>query len=227
MRLNNITKMALAALIAVPAMATADTTSSDYSYAPINSFFDVFTEMSYQGGSVHDLSMSILSQDVVMIRESPSKQSLRTQGKAHMSFTGGGLSNFECDSFFDIFTELTSTGTDATGLDTYDTEMLSMSLQGGSLPNGVMIRESPSKASLGKTAIRESPTLTFQIHSFFDVFTELSIDGGQSWMPSMNANGEEGTNHMTVEGGVVPEPASMATLGIGVVALIRRRKSAK
>lgn len=224
MRLNNITKGLLASLVVVPAMAHADADSNQYSYAPVNSFFDVFTEMSYGGsGSVHNLSLSILSQDVAMVRESPTKQHLRTMGTAHMEFTGGGLNHFACDSFFDIFTELTSTGTDATGLDTYDTEMLSMDLQGGTLPGGVMIRESPTKQSLGKTAIRESPTLV-HINSFFDVFTELSVDGGQSWVRSTDSAGNVDSNRMTLEGSAVPEPASMAALGFGVVALIKRRR---
>src|SRR5205807_2775271 len=68
----------------------------------------------------------------------------------------------------------------------FDTEMLSLSLQG--LGGNILFRESPTLPSLGK--LRESPTLqstgqtAYRIGSFFDVFTELSLDGGQTWTPA-------------------------------------------
>ena len=39
----------------------------------------------------------------------------------------------------------------------FDTEMLALEISGGSLPAGVMVRESPSKASLGRTSLRLQP----------------------------------------------------------------------
>jgi hypothetical protein len=63
----------------------------------------------------------------------------------------------------------------------FDTEMLQLEMWGGNLPPGVMLRESPSKASVGRTSIRESANGAFLLSSFFDVFTELSIDGGETW----------------------------------------------
>src|ERR1041385_8677368 len=65
----------------------------------------------------------------------------------------------------------------------FDTEMLEMDISGGALPVGTMIRESPSLPSKGKTSIRQLPSGQSYISSFFDVFTELSIDGGQTWTP--------------------------------------------
>jgi hypothetical protein len=67
----------------------------------------------------------------------------------------------------------------------FETEMLALDIAGGGLPPGVMIRESPTRASLGRTSIRSTPT-NFDMSSFFDVFTELSTDGGQSWQPSLS-----------------------------------------
>ena len=43
---------------------------------------------------------------------------------------------------------------DADGARFFDTEMLSMDIHGGGLPAGVMIRESPTRASLGRTSLQ-------------------------------------------------------------------------
>src|SRR2546423_817845 len=75
----------------------------------------------------------------------------------------------------------------------FDTEMLSLDLSGGSLPAGVMVRESPSKASLGRTSIRATSS-DYRIDSFFDVFTEVSLDGGATWSPQVTAPGTMGLN---------------------------------
>jgi hypothetical protein len=67
----------------------------------------------------------------------------------------------------------------------FDTELLQLDLVGGPF----MIRESPSRPSTGKTAITDLGGGLYHIDSFFDVFTELSLDGGQSWLPSTAADG--------------------------------------
>jgi len=49
----------------------------------------------------------------------------------------------------------------------------------------LMLRESPTRASLGKTTIQSQASGGgYRIGSFFDVFTEISLDGGQTWSPS-------------------------------------------
>ncbi len=79
---------------------------------------------------------------------------------------------------------------DTGGTRFFDTEMLSLSLSGGSLPGGVMVRESPTKASLGRTSVRQGPQPTpWSIGSFFDVFTEISTDGGATWSPAVTHPG--------------------------------------
>lgn len=67
----------------------------------------------------------------------------------------------------------------------FDAEMLSMSITSG-LPGGMMIRESPSRASLGEERIRPSGG-GYEVSSFFDVWLEISADGGASWMPAANS----------------------------------------
>src|SRR6185436_16766237 len=52
----------------------------------------------------------------------------------------------------------------------YDTEMLALNL---ALPGGIMLRESPTRASTGRTTVRLQPGGGYSIGSFFDVFTEI------------------------------------------------------
>ncbi len=69
----------------------------------------------------------------------------------------------------------------------FDTEMLALSMTGGSLPAGVMLRESPTRASLGKHTLRPSARGGFEVSSFFDVFLDLTVDGGATWSPAAEA----------------------------------------
>lgn len=69
----------------------------------------------------------------------------------------------------------------------YDTEILAMSLEGGPLSEPIMIRErqDPEASSTGLLSVLEVPG-GYQIASFFDIWTELSVDGGASWLPDDN-----------------------------------------
>src|SRR5262249_39393994 len=67
------------------------------------------------------------------------------------------------------------------GADVYDTEMLALNIQGGELPPGVMIRESPTRRSEGGVAITAAPDGTQRIGSFFDIWVEGSTDNGANW----------------------------------------------
>ena len=75
---------------------------------------------------------------------------------------------------------------------TFQTEMVSMDLNGivdlpGQGQTVLSIREDVQLDSGGVTTIRDLPDGTFHIDSFFDVFTELSIDGGRTWSPATDA----------------------------------------
>jgi hypothetical protein len=138
--------------------------------------------------------------------------------------TGTGQTN----SFFDVFTEIylegpgiapgtrsaTSQQTihiDGVPNETWQTEMLQLNLTGAGLPTDLMIRESPTLASTGTTTIQCcGGGGVYHIDSFFDVFTELSIDGGQTWTPG-NA-----PLHLV---GNLPEPSGAALALVAMVAI--------
>jgi len=67
----------------------------------------------------------------------------------------------------------------------YDTEMLQFDISGGTLPPGVLLRESPTKISMGEFNARKKSSDSWRVDSFFDIFFEVSIDGGMSWSPSI------------------------------------------
>lgn len=114
-------------------------------------------------------------------------------------------------SFFDVFTEITPGGTQ-----TFDTEMLSMDLT-GTVP-GVgpfMIRESPTRPSHGRYSVTPiGGGGGYHIDSFFDIWTELSLDGGQTWTPA------ESSAHFRIS----PSPGAIGLLGMGALVLGRRRR---
>jgi hypothetical protein len=103
----------------------------------------------------------------------------------------------------------------------YDTELLALNLVGsGGLPPGfstILLRESPTRASLGKTSIASQPGGTYRIDSFFDVFTEISLDGGQHWAPALSSVRLES----------LPEPSACALAALGLISLAagRRRRN--
>ena len=95
-------------------------------------------------------------------------------------------------------------GTDQTG--TFQTEILSMSLSGDVGGVSLEIRESPSLASPGQVRVLDIGSGLYQIDSFFDVFVELSVDGGP-FQPQTNE---------AARVQLVPEPGRLLMLLTGV-----------
>jgi hypothetical protein len=140
-------------------------------------------------------------------------------------------------SFFDIFFDLqleenlytpTSPGqiefsitciSDEGDTRTFNNELLRVGTNEGGfelfITDDIILRESPTIASTGQTVITDVGGGMYQIDSFFDVFTELSIDGGQTWTP--------GDQPMQLV--LYPEPATVLLLGLGGIALLRKRRT--
>jgi hypothetical protein len=117
-----------------------------------------------------------------------------TEGIAHAQVSGGpGEPVFE-------------------GLD-WDVELLALDISGAGLPPGMMIRESPTLASLGHTSTYHPAGPLNHIACFFDVFTELSMDGGQSWTPA------DQSTHIEYEIGY---PTKTAPASWGLIKLLYR-----
>jgi hypothetical protein len=95
----------------------------------------------------------------------------------------------------------------------FDTEMLQLDLVGSALPNPILIRESPTRVSVGETRVEDLGGGRWMVSSFFDTFFELSFDAGQTWTPAS-------TTPTRIE--MFPAPGGLALLGPGCAMLGRR-----
>jgi hypothetical protein len=121
---------------------------------------------------------------------------------------------YNIDSFFDI--EYLITPSSSGG---WDTEMVSMSLS-SQAPGGpsINLRESPSLPSPGHIKVNDLPDGTFGVDIPFDVFFELSVDGG-AFVPALSST------RIELSGYALPEPSTMTLLGLAGIALVARRKN--
>jgi hypothetical protein len=89
----------------------------------------------------------------------------------------------------------------------FETEMISFDISGSYLGvSPFLIRESPTIASTGQAVIESLPSGQYRIDSFFDVFTEMSVDGGQTWFP------------------MVPEPSTVVLMMLAVIGTMLNRR---
>jgi len=138
------------------------------------------------------------------------------------------------DSFFDIFTELSLDGLpdvvppEPVHLWTQDPPQMSsffdvflvgldLGAGGGGGGGAVMIRESPTLPSHGMTRVDPvgGGSNDFEVSSFFDVFVEISLDGGD-WTP----------RQLRLDYSNVPEPStlSLLLLACGIAGAVGARR---
>jgi hypothetical protein len=116
-----------------------------------------------------------------------------------------------------------------TGL--FDTEMRSLDLNGFvNIPDmgfkEIHIRENPEESSNGQILI-ENINSDFKMTSYFDIFTQLSLDG-ENWVDSTDPNSGE-IVPVRVDLKPIPEPSTVFGLGltVGLGALGKNRHSRK
>lgn len=72
-------------------------------------------------------------------------------------------------------------------LTTYATELTAIDFRGDDFPSGVLLRESPARASIGRAELLAGADGTYRIGAAFSVWLEISTDGGRSWHLADNA----------------------------------------
>ena len=98
---------------------------------------------------------------------------------------------------------------------TFTAEIISASFIGNLGGMSVTVQEDPGNDSMGQTEIIDIGGGLYHINSFFDVYTELTIDGGNFITAPSDA----------VRMNLVPEPATLSLLVLGGLAVLRRRRS--
>ena len=92
-------------------------------------------------------------------------------------------------------------------------------LSGGG--NQYSVKTRPGRPVFGNFSITDSGIVgpdRYQISNFFDIFVDISLDGGQSWTENQEMR-------FDLKASPVPEPASLSFLALAGLALLKRRKS--
>jgi len=69
----------------------------------------------------------------------------------------------------------------------YSTELTAVVFSGSSFPENVSVRESPRRRSVGTASISRQRNGMFKIQSSYEVWLEISVDGGRSWQLASDA----------------------------------------
>jgi len=83
------------------------------------------------------------------------------------------------------------------------------------LPSWISLRESPTIVSTGLATVEDLGNGQFRIVGSFEIYTEISFDSGQSWIPA------SGPVHVDL----VPTPSVAALMSLGGLMAARRRRS--
>ncbi len=118
------------------------------------------------------------------------------------------------------------------GLGTFDTEIVAMSLSMDNPMSPGTLISVEILPSPGHVSVVELPDGTFQIDSFFDVFTRLSIDTGNGLevIPGSSIVSGVGSHMELIPDPTIPEPGTITLLAFAGLALLgyswRRKRAA-
>jgi hypothetical protein len=82
----------------------------------------------------------------------------------------------------------------------FDLELLALSPV--LLPLDVRLREGPTLSSKGTAMVGKAPKGGSSVDAYLDVYTEVSVDGGVTWAPSVDGAGNPSSMRLTYEPGV-------------------------
>ena len=171
------------------------------------------TPMSYDLGSslcvFTDLDLTT-GDDVVQSLIGPDEHNVVSVSLTGEYDCGMGVSPLQLNGVMEVIARDKAGSTKGT----FDTEIVAMTLTGLVGSDPVEVRESPTASSQGSMYIADSGGGWYFIDSFFDVFTELSVDGGNTWIA------QEPTSSQIY---LWPEPGTITLIGLGSLALLRRR----
>jgi hypothetical protein len=134
--------------------------------------------------------------------------SLNATLKGDETINGGPVTPFQLSGSATV-TITRDSGTAGSPLGTYDTQ-LTLDLTGTVAGHSEEFKTDPSNPSTGQATISDAGGGLFRINSFFDVFTDLSLDHGP-FVPASKSD--------RLTGQVTPEPTSLVLLGLGALGL--------
>ena len=69
---------------------------------------------------------------------------------------------------------------------TFSTELVTFELRGSGMPDNIVVRESSDLVSAGVTTITAVSGGMNRVESYYDVWLEISLDGGRTWHQAQN-----------------------------------------
>jgi len=212
---------ALSALCGLISAASAQVITTDPSLPPVNGAYVAMGPAAavYSGSGLTITLRNVIDTSFSNIQHVTSGanelETFNSSATGDISFNGGPLvpvtlaGPVETETF----------GKTGMTIGTFSTQMLSLDLTGNAAGHSAELMLDPTQTTTGQTTVADVGGGNFQITSFFDVFTELSLDGGP-FIPQNN-----GPSLLTLQN--MPEPSGVALLACGGLAVLRRRSRSR
>jgi len=226
-RLSSVIVLASLAVFGTGALAFGDLIAPTPSLPPVGGAYQAMTDAEYNFGGGLDVDARFTS--IAPIAGTNTQTFFGgSEFDSYQATVAGVVSATGPGGTFSPFTLTASITTDTIGrtsdtqLGTFDSVVTAFdfttSVGGGNTVTGKL---APSSLSTGQTTISTAGS-DFRIHSFFDIFTEISLDGG-AFVPNTGPSGNPSQPPGTVDGSTffqlesVPAPTSLVLLTSGAV----------